>query len=316
MTYTKCKLYNLKSKKGLKYLLGLTDKTYYRQVFLCAKYNVYITNEKKPRLIEAPSDDIKVIQRRLKNILSKIEVPYYVFSGIKGKSYVDNARLHEGDKYIFKMDISGFFPSIHRGKVYSFFRNELKTSPDVAEILTNLTTIDLTLCKITNPEMVETFLKEKQIATKSHLISGAPTSQILSYFANKKMFDELRACAEMCNMEMTVYVDDVVFSSDKPIPYNFREKVLKIIKRNGYRVSSVKTKLYTKGYPKLITGVVINKDGNIVVRNAMRRNIRDEICAVKINPLHTTDRLKGLLIAARQADPKSYEGIYNSYKSK
>ena len=72
--------------------------------------------------------------------------------------------------------------------------------------------------------------------------------------------------------------------------------------------------LYTKDYPKLITGVVIDKNGNLVVRNAMRENILDEIIALKENPLRTTDRLKGLLIAARQAVPGAYEGIYNHVK--
>ncbi len=314
MTYTNCKLYKLQSKKGLNYLLGLTDKAYYRQVFLCANYNVYITKEKKPRLIEAPANDIKKIQSRIKNLLSDIDIPYYVFSGVKGKSYVDNAKLHQGNKYVFKVDISGFFPCIRRDKVYVFFKNELKTSSDVAEILTNLTTIDLSLCEIGDATSVEKFILEKGITTRNHLVSGAPTSQLLSYFANKEMFDELRKMAEKASMEMTVYVDDVVFSSDKPIKYDFREKVIKVIKKNGYQISTSKVKLYTKDYSKLITGVVIDKNGNLTIRNAMRENILNEIADLKNNPLRTTERLTGLLIAARQAVPGAYEGLYNCYK--
>ena len=48
-------------------------------------------------------------------------------------------------KYLFKIDISKFFPNIGRNKVYNFYLKKLNTSPDVANILTNLSTINLDL---------------------------------------------------------------------------------------------------------------------------------------------------------------------------
>ncbi len=95
--------------------------------------------------IQPPKDDLKIVQKRIKRMLGKIDIPDNVFSGVKGKSYADNALMHVGDKRrnLFKIDLTAFFPSISRDVVYTFFRDDLHCSPDVAEILTNLTTIDI-----------------------------------------------------------------------------------------------------------------------------------------------------------------------------
>ena len=76
------------------------------------------------------------------------------------------------------------------------------------------------------------FLASKNVKSYNHLISGAPTSQILSYLANHKMFDEMQAISDENNVIMTVYVDDVTFSSEYYIivarlsRQNFRGKIM------------------------------------------------------------------------------------------
>ena len=98
----------------------------------------YVDRAKKPRLIEPPRAELKAVQKRIKTLLGKIEVPDNVFSGIKGRSYSDNARLHLGEntRNLYKIDLTAFFPSISRETVYYFFFEDLCCSPDVAEILT------------------------------------------------------------------------------------------------------------------------------------------------------------------------------------
>ena len=44
---------------------------------------------------------------------------------------------------MYKIDLTAFFPSIHRDTVYSFFKNDLLTRSEVAETLTALCTIDI-----------------------------------------------------------------------------------------------------------------------------------------------------------------------------
>lgn len=56
---------------------------------------------------------------------------------------MDNERLHLGYEYVVALDISKFFQNTSREKVYNFFKHDMKNSSDVAEVLTDLCTIDL-----------------------------------------------------------------------------------------------------------------------------------------------------------------------------
>jgi len=313
LTYNKCPLYSLNSKKMLSYLLKIPSKQYFSQDFIAKKIHPYIeiNDIGKKRLIEPPDEDIKNIQTRIKNCLSMIEVPEYVFSGIKRRSYVDNARLHIGKKYIYKTDLTAFFPSTQREKVYSFFRYKLATSSDVADILTNYTTINLDIAACDDIAQINNFLNVKGVAVRNHLISGAPTSQILSYLANVDMFDQLYSLSEKNNMTMTVYVDDVTFSSPYFISYRIRKQILNIFNKNGFQVSNQKVKFYAKAYPKLVTGVIINSKGQIVVKNSLRKRTVDEFNNLKKNPDDKICRrkLRGLVTSTRQIDRNAFPSI-------
>ena len=181
MEYTTCPLYNLHSKKLLKHLLGINDNNLLKQSYVVSLISPYIEHSTKPRLIEPPKYNLKIIQRRIKKLLGRIMVPDNIFSGIKGRSYVENAKSHKGEnkRQLFKIDFKAFFPSISRDTVYRFFKDEMLCSSDVATILTNLTTVDLDKANTQSRDEIYSFLKSKNIDCKNHLISGAPTSQIL-----------------------------------------------------------------------------------------------------------------------------------------
>ena len=240
-------------------------------------------------------------------------MPDNVFSGIKGKSYSDNACLHlgEGTRNLYKIDLTAFFPSISRETVYRFFSEDLCCSPDVAEILTNLTTIDLK--KLDQKDLLEVydFLTAKGVKCYNHLISGAPTSQILSYLVNHKMFDELQALSDKSNVIMTVYVDDVAFSSEQKISSKFRKSVLSLIRKYNYQVSRKKVRGYSRAYPKLVTGVIINREGRATIKNSLRKKIVAEYEYLRNNPTDkkSRQRLRGLVTAARQVDKSAYPNI-------
>lgn len=196
-------------------------------------------------------DEHNFIQKRIKNCLGQIIVPDNVFSGVKGKSYADNARFHVGNnrRNLYKIDLTAFFPSITRDTVYHFFAEDLLCSPDVAQLLTDLTTIDLGKSSAKNIDEIYEFLKRKNVSSYNHLISGAPTSQMLSYLVNHQMFDEMQKLADDNGITMTVYVDDVTFSSENRISKNFRDKIIAIIRKYNYQISRKKVKRYTKLYP-------------------------------------------------------------------
>ena len=107
----------------LKYVLHIKNGDLLRQDCVVSMISPYIDKTKKPRLIEPPQAELKTVQKRMKTLLGKIQVPDNVFSGIKGRSYSDNARLHLGKskRNLYKIDLTAFFPSISRETVYRFF---------------------------------------------------------------------------------------------------------------------------------------------------------------------------------------------------
>ena len=296
MKYTDCPLYGIQSKKMLKYVLHIKDGDLLKQDYVVSMISPYVDMSKKPRLIEPPQAELKTVQKRIKTLLGKIEVPDNVFSGIKGKSYSDNARQHlgEGTRNLYKIDLTAFFPSISRETVYRFFFEDLCCSPDVAEVLTNLTTIDLKKLDQKFLSEVYDFLAAKGVKCYNH-----------------KMFDELQALSDNNDVIMTVYVDDVVFSSEHNISSEFRKTVLSLIQKYNYQVSRKKVKGYSRTYPKLVTGVIINSEGKATVKNSLRKKIMFEHEYLRNNPTDkkSRQRLRGLVTAARQVDKSAYPNI-------
>ena len=285
-----------------------------KQGYVASLVSPYIDKKGKPRLIEPPCEELKTIQKRIKQMLGQIVVPSNVFSGIKGRSYADNAMMHIGSnlRNLFKIDLTAFFPSISRETVYYFFYEDLCCSPDVAEALTNLTTIDLEKSQANCLDEIYSFLNEKGVTCKNHLISGAPTSQIMSYLVNHRMFDAMQKVADDNDTIMTIYVDDVTFSTENRISRNFREKIFAIVRKYGYKISKSKVKNYTKLYPKLVTGVIIDSEGKPIIRNSMRERIIKEYAHLREHPndADSRQRLRGLLIAARQVNKHVFPTIY------
>ena len=294
-------------------MLHLSSNSFFDQNQILNLITPYVDTTKRPRLIEVPSKEVRAIQSSIKKMLNKIDVPENIFSGIKGKSYVDNARIHSisNNNYVYKIDLSAFFPSIPRNYVYNFFINDLLCSPDVAFALTNLTTVDLS--KITNCDpSVYDFLKNKNITCINHLISGAPTSQILSYLANHRMFDDIQKLSNRYGITMSIYVDDITFSSNEKIPKRFKESIKSIIIRYGYKLSKGKEKYYIKNYPKLVTGVIIGTHGDLLIKNELRLKVIKEFKRLQKDPNNDEcrKRLRGLVLAARQVDTNAFQSIY------
>lgn len=314
MTYTESPLYGLKSKKMLKRLLCIEDSKLLKQDYVASMVSPYIDKKGKPRLIEPPREELKIIQKQIKQMLGQIVVPNNVFSGVKGRSYADNAVMHIGKnrRNLFKIDLTAFFPSISRETVYCFFCEDLCCSPDIAEILTNFTTINLDKSQTNCLDEIYSFLNSKGVTCKNHLISGAPTSQIMSYLVNHQMFDEMQKVADNNAAVMTVYVDDVTFSSENRISKDFKDRIMAIVRKYGYQISKAKVKKYTKLYPKLVTGVVIDSDGKPVIKNSMREKIIKEHAYLREHPgnVGSRQRLRGLLTAARQVNKHAFPTIH------
>lgn len=287
-TYEICDspLYKLRSKKKLLSLLHISKEEAVIAVQDTDNYVVFeqIGKNGKSRTIQHPKDRHKEIHCRLANLLIRIKVPNYLHSGRKQHSHVTNANQHLGEKRVLTTDISAFFQSTDRDKVFCFFLNIMKCSSDVADSLSHICTYN------------------------GHIPTGSQLSMPLAFWSNFRMFDQLEKLSIKHNADMSVYVDDITFSGNS-INRLFLSTVRKIITSNGHIAHPEKTKIFGKKDIKVITGVVINGDDTLITNKQNKlifqsfvdwRACRDEpLIAGLITP-----KLLGRLNALSMIDPK------------
>ena len=135
----------------------------------------------------------------------------------------------------------------------------------------------------------------------------------MSYLANIDMMNELHSYSSKNGLFMTVYVDDIVFSSDEFISNRVTNRICKIVSKYRYRVSTSKRRLYVNDYPKRITGVIIDKEGSLAIPNSLSQNIMVELerCQLHSANGYSKNRLLGLVASARQIDPNAFPSIYS-----
>ena len=139
-----------------------------------------------------PSTPLKKMQKKIiKVILASVSFPQYLNGGVKQRSYRDDCQLHVGAKTVVSLDIATFFESVTEQEVIRIWKRFFHFSPEVAELLTRLTTHE------------------------GRLPRGAPTS---SYLANLVFWDiEPRISANLKQQGVTYsrFVDDVSLSSTR-----------------------------------------------------------------------------------------------------
>ena len=240
------------------------------------------------RTIEEPSDSLTTIHRRFQRLLSRIEHPEWVFSGIRGRSYVDNARQHTEKRCLCSIDINSFFQSARREYVFRFLHYVLRQPDDIAWILTDILTYE------------------------THLPTGSPSSQILAFWAYKPMFVALHNIADGMGATLTLYVDDIAISSDRPLDGNALRAFERVVAGFDLRLKERKTRQRDSSQWKLITGVAISPTGDIEVPNRLRERIRHLVVPLKAGTIDDQGlaSLLGMLTSARQIDPSFHESLY------
>ncbi len=71
------------------------------------------------RVIHAPVKGLRAIQRTLAFVLQSVFDPHPAAMGFtRARSIVDNARKHEGQRFVYNIDLKDFFPSIEQARVW------------------------------------------------------------------------------------------------------------------------------------------------------------------------------------------------------
>lgn len=185
-----CGLYAIKSRRQLAARLNRTLNFLLERADKPSIYRVWQESKSSGgyRTIEAPRDDLKAIQKRIADLLQRVLAPSFLFSPVKGLSYVENALAHRGACEVRLLDVTNYFGNCTSTSVFKFFSERLKCAPDVAWILTGLTT------------------------RMGHLPQGSPCSPILSFYCCQPMWDRINNAVRDAGCVLTVYVDDITIS--------------------------------------------------------------------------------------------------------
>jgi hypothetical protein len=156
-------------------------------------------------------------------------------------------------------------------------------SGDIAEILTNIVTL------------------EQKIPT------GCPTSQLIAYYAYQEMFENINKIANKYNCVFTLYVDDMTFSSKRPFnPDKLRNEIDIELRKYGHKPKYSKVQYYSRNSNKLVTGVVISKDHNLLVANKLQKKIYDNTMQLKGKVYGNKDEAK--IVHQLKSDLRSLKG--------
>ena len=216
--------------RHLKHLAVLVKTPAYQLQLIAVKpaYHCFGVQKKdgSMRLIEDPEPALKKIQRRLNHLLQCVYFFYrsdaaYGFLMNQGndpepRNILTNAERHLGCQWLFNADIEDFFHQVEQEQILQLFLAPPFELPmTIADILTKLTTF------------------------KGRLPMGAPTSPILSNFGSLEMDTDLSDMAKWEGWTYTRYADDMSFSSAKPFPDYYKERITKVVHAADYSFNQI-----------------------------------------------------------------------------
>ncbi|NQT94201.1 MAG: RNA-directed DNA polymerase [Lentisphaerae bacterium] len=273
---------------------GLKTRVVGSQVFRTERYYRKFSIPKRTgglRTIHTPYPSLLLCQRWINyRVLTGIRVHKHAHGFVSGRSVLSNALPHLQKRWMLKMDIKDFFPSISIRRIVPIFRR-CGYSRDVSYFLS------------------------RQCCLEDVLPQGAATSPTLSNIVLKRTDSRLTALAESFAATYTRYADDLTFSGDY-LPARIIDIVSRIVTDEGFRVNTAKTRLVGPKGRKIVTGVSVSGASPRLPRQT-KRVLRQELfhlhtkgyakhTAVRqiLDPLYA-ERLLGKLSFWLQIEPDS-----------
>lgn len=203
------------------------------------------------RQIDAPTFQLKLIQRAIKAMLeTEFEASPAAHGFIRGRNIQSNAAVHVGQDWVLNMDVEGFFPSIHKGRLKAILKREpIGYSPDLALFIARLCT------------------------KEGVLPQGSPASPLLTNLACIRLDRKLQLVAKQFGARYTRYADDITFSGPgKSMLTRLFAVAERVLKSEGLKVHPSKTRLLPSSQRQEVTGLTINERVN--APRAYRRRVR------------------------------------------
>lgn len=258
------------------------------------RYKVYEIPKRSggARKIEQPSREIKYLQRWLvRHVFSHFSVHNAAKAYREGVGIRDNALIHLENNFLLKLDFENFFPSIKRGELLLFFKNNVDKLSSVG--------ID--------DKDIEVILD--LVCRNGALTIGSPSSPILS---NIIMFDIDRKIYSICanyGVSYSRYADDLTFSTNIPNVLDIIvQEVRNLVASENcpvLKLNEKKSVFTSKKRKRIVTGIYLTSDDKLSVGRDKKRQIKSMLYRMMMGSLTDmeTSYLSGYLSFANYVEP-------------
>jgi retron-type reverse transcriptase len=254
------------------------------------------------RLIMAPKRRLKQIQRRLLALLvEKLPVSEHAHAFRSGRSIRTGAEPHVGKRFILKLDLKDFFPSVTFARVRGLLIAYGYGFPVATTLAVLMTEAER------QPVEVDGKVYQVPVGLR-HCVQGAPTSPGLCNAVVLRLDRRLAGLAKNRGFSYTRYADDLAFSGDvdRSAAEKLRIAVTRIVQEEGFTINTDKTRLMGKGGRQTVTGVVVNETLGLSRRE--RRRLRAALHQLRNagSEQHSEERLrlKGKLAYLSMLNPQ------------
>jgi len=214
----------------------------------------------KRRFIEPPDDKLMMVQKAIRaELLTPIPLSPIVHGCVKGRSPLTNATALVKATNVGSVDVKNFFPSVTNKMVYRVYAEVVGVGPDLASVLTRLTT------------------------RGGHLPQGAPTSDALANLVLSPVDRDVERIASELNLRPSRYLDNYDFAGVRT-----REAIGPTILALQRAMLAVRHKKTFNAGPRtahIVTGLTVNSS-----RASVRHSDR-EIARLKVYELIHARRL-------------------------
>ena len=196
----------------------------------------------KWRHIDNPLPRLKGLQRRiLRKLLATAALPENMFGSMPGRDVTGHAKWHIGQRVVVTLDLRDCFPRTHDKTVYDAFRLYFGCSPEIASVLTKLTTY------------------------QHRLPQGAPTSSFLAQLTLVEMMDRIQSICTERALALSSYIDDIAWSgAGAQLAIG---DVVRVVVEYGHRIRSKKKHIMKTDDERRITGLCVSGDRVTVPRS-------------------------------------------------
>lgn len=210
-------------------------------------------------------------------LLPKLVPSAFSHGGVRGRHIKTNIEPHRRSSFIFKTDVSNFYPTVHHSRIYRLFAGKFGCSPDVARLCARL------------------------CSYRHHLALGLITSPILADQIMLRVDARIAAACRKAGLVYTRFVDDVTISG----PFNLRrsgfEKIVtEILNNDGFQANPKKHDFGELDRRTSITNVRVVR-GHLDVRreyaDELERQLHDAWCLANdkafTGPYYTQGQIRG-----------------------